>query len=184
MDNAGAAMINHTLIRAAQPGDAGMIARIYVDSWRKTYKDILPRFYLARLTYRHVTRIVQNELMAPGHIYLIAEDPSGGTTGYICGGPERSGYPIYKAEVYELYVSPFFQRQGTGRQLLSTLATHLYERNFYSLIVWVLASNPNHRFYEKVGGLYLGAKTISFAGKKLQAAAYGWIDITLAMETN
>jgi GNAT superfamily N-acetyltransferase len=183
MDGAGAAMINHTLIRKAHSGDAGMIARIYVDSWRKTYKDILPRFYLARLTYRHAMRSVQNELMAPGHIHLIAEVPRGEATGYICGGPERSGYGVYSAEVYELYVSPFFQRQGTGSQLLSALASRLYERHFYSLIVWVLARNPNHRFYEKVGGLYLGAKAISFAGKKLQAAAYGWIDITLAMGT-
>jgi hypothetical protein len=49
-------------------------------------------------------------------------------------------------------------------------------------MVWVLASNPNHRFYEKTGGLYLGAKSITFAGKKLQAAAYGWIDISLAFK--
>jgi GNAT superfamily N-acetyltransferase len=174
-------MINDTLIRSAHPGDAGTIARIHVDSWRDAYKAILPRFYLARLTYRHAVQSVQKGLTAPENIYLIAEDPSGAAIAYICGGPERSGHPVYQAEVYELYVSPSFQRQGAGRQLLSALASHLYERHFYTLLVWVLASNPNHRFYEKVGGLYLGAKTISFAGKKLQAAAYGWIDISLAL---
>ena len=119
--------------------------------------------------------------MDPTNIYLVAEAQHGAPIGYICGGPARSGNPMYQSEIYELYITPGFQRRGTGRRLLSALAYNLYHRDYYSLIVWVLASNPNHRFYEKTGGLYLGARTISFAGKRLQAAAYGWIDITLAL---
>jgi len=123
---------------------------------------------------------VRTGLLSPVNTYLIAEDPGGAAIGYICGGPERSGHLIYQSEVFELYISPGSQRQGVGRRLLSALATHLHDQKFYAMMAWVLASNPNHRFYEKAGGLYLGAKTISFAGKKLQAASYGWVDVTLA----
>lgn len=174
-------MINDALIRLAHPGDAGAIARIHVDSWRAVYREILERSYLNRLKYDEIDKYIRKGLRDPENIYLIAEEQRGVPIGYICGGPERSGNQIYQSEVYELYITPGFQRHGTGRRLLSALASNLYQRNFYSLIVWVLASNPNHRFYEKAGGLYLGAKTILFAGKKLQAAAYGWIDITLAI---
>jgi GNAT superfamily N-acetyltransferase len=177
-------MIKDTLIRSAKPGDAGTIARIHMDSWRAVYKDILPRSYLSHLNHGHIVKHIQKGLMDAQNIYLIAEELRGAPIGYICGGPERSGIQIYHSEIYELYITPQFQRQGTGRRLLSALASHLYQRNYYALMVWVLASNPNHRFYEKAGGLYLGARTISFAGKKLQVAAYGWLDITLAHSDN
>lgn len=173
-------MINETLIRRAHPGDAGVIAGIHVDSWRAVYKEILPRSFLSNLNYGRIEKSVLKGLLDPAMIYLIAEEQDGMAAGYICGGPERSNSPIYQSEVYELYVGPGYQRHGFGRRLLSALAYHLYQRKFYSLMVWVLASNPNHRFYEKSGGLYLGVKTIAFAGKRLQIAAYGWIDISLA----
>ncbi len=173
-------MIKDTLIRSAHPGDAPAIAKIHVESWRKVYKKILPPAYLRRMNYGHMAQQIQKGLVDARNTYLIAEGQQGAPIGYICGGPERTGHQIYHSEVYELYITPQYQRQGTGRRLLSALASSLHQQRFYALMVWVLASNPNHRFYEKTGGLYLGAKTIFFAGLKLQAAAYGWIDITLA----
>jgi GNAT superfamily N-acetyltransferase len=173
-------MINETLIRRAHPGDAGVISRIHVDSWRAVYREILPPSFLNNLNYGRIKKSILTGLLDSETIYLIAEEQGGTPIGYICGGPERSGNAIYQSEVYELYVAPGFQRHGFGRRLLSAIAYHLFQRRFYSLMVWVLASNPNHRFYEKSGGLYIGAKTIAFAGKRLQIAAYGWIDISLA----
>lgn len=173
-------MIDDTVIRSAHPNDAGTIARIHVDSWRAVYEGILPESYLLQLNYGMMVQSVRTGLLSPVNTYLIAEEPAGGAIGYICGGPERSGDPVYNGEVYELYITPGCQRQGAGRRLLSSLAAHLYNQKFYAMKVWVLASNPNHRFYEKAGGLYLNTRTISFAGRKLQAAAFGWIDITMA----
>ena len=173
-------MIKDALIRNAQTDDAGTIAKIHVDSWRDVYKGILPETYLRRMNYGQMVQSVRTGLLSRANIYLVADDPDGGSIGYICGGPERSGHPIYQSEVYELYIAPEFQRRGVGRRLLSALATRLHNRRFYAMMVWVLASNPNHRFYEKSGGLYLNVRTISFGGRRLKAAAYGWIDITLA----
>jgi GNAT superfamily N-acetyltransferase len=173
-------MIDETLIRRAHPGDAGAIARIHVDSWRAVYRNILPRSFLSSLNHGRVERSILSGMLDSEIIWLVAEEKRGVPVGYICGGPQRFNNQIYQSEVYELYVAPGFQRHGFGRRLLSALAHHLYQRRSYSLMVWVLASNPNHRFYEKAGGLYLGASTIAFAGKKLRAAAYGWIDISLA----
>jgi len=177
-------MINDTVIRSAHSDDAGTIAKIHVDSWRAAYQGILPDSYLLRLNYGQMVQSVRTGLLSPVNIYLVADDPGCGPVGYICGGPERSGHPIYRSEVFELYIAPGFQRQGVGRRLLSALAAHFHDQQFYTMMAWVLASNPNHRFYEKAGGLYLEVRTITFAGKKLQAASYGWVDVTLAFRDN
>ena len=171
---------NETLIRLAHPGDAEAIAKIHVDSWRAVYRKILPSSYLNRLSYGRIEKSISNGLLDPDLLCLIAEEREGKAVGYVCGGPERSKNDIYESEVYELYVAPGSQRQGFGRQLLSAIAHDLYQREYYSLMVWVLTVNPNRRFYEKSGGIYLGAESIKFAGTKLQTTAYGWIDMTAA----
>ncbi len=174
-------MISETFIRPARLGDAEAIGRIYVESWRAAYQGILPQNYLDGLRAEKAARSVHQSLMDPRALYLVAEGQQG-ALGYISGGPERGQDPIYRAELYELYLLPEVQRQGLGRRLLADMARQLHQAHFYTLLVWVLARNPNRRFYEKCGGIYLCSKPIAFAGQSLLADAYGWIDITLAMQ--
>jgi GNAT superfamily N-acetyltransferase len=173
-------MISDTFIRAAHPGDAGKLARIHVECWRSTYQGLIPQSYLDQMSEEQITLAMQRGLIDPQNDYLIAEGPQG-AIGYICAGPQRSHDPIYHGEIYEFYIMPAFQQQGLGSRLLSTIARHLYRNSFYSMMVWVLARNPNRRFYEKSNGIYLHTRSITFAGAKLDAAAYGWIDTTLAI---
>lgn len=173
-------MIHDALIRPAQRRDSEAIGRIYVESWRAAYRHILPRGYLDGLRAARVARSMRQTLLNPQIRYLIAERQRS-VVGYIASGPRRGRDSLYQAELYELYLLPQFQRQGVGRQLLSDLARRLYDARVYTLMVWVLARNPNRRFYEKCNGLYLDSKTIFFAGRNLQADAYGWLDITLAI---
>lgn len=174
-------MISETFIRPARLGDAEAIGRIYVESWRATYQGILPQNYLDGLRVEKVARSVHQAIMDPRTLYLMAEGQQG-ALGYISAGPERGQDPIYRAELYELYLLPKVQRQGLGRRLLTNMARQLHQALFYTLLVWVLARNPNRCFYEKCGGIYLRTKPIVHAGQTLQANAYGWIDITLAIE--
>ncbi|KAF0820926.1 MULTISPECIES: hypothetical protein [unclassified Cytobacillus] len=39
-------------IRAAELSDAEGIAKVHVDSWRTTYKDIIPENFLENLSYQ------------------------------------------------------------------------------------------------------------------------------------
>jgi GNAT superfamily N-acetyltransferase len=173
-------MIRHVTIRSALQSDAHAIARIYVDSWRAAYKAILPGDYLSRLSMDQTVHAVRRNLMDPQTLYLIAEGDQG-AVGYISAGPERGQDPVYTAEIYELYLLPDNQRQGFGRELLAHAARRLYQAGFFTLLVWVLARNPNRRFYEKCGGIYLRTQSIIHAGRRLQVNAYGWIDITMAI---
>ncbi len=40
------------IVRDATSADAPAIARIHIDSWRSTYRGIVPHEYLAELSYR------------------------------------------------------------------------------------------------------------------------------------
>jgi GNAT superfamily N-acetyltransferase len=175
-------MIHETLIRPATRDDSETIARIYVNSWRNAYREILPQRYLDEgLRIDKVARSVRYALADAHSYYLIAESARE-PMGYIAAGSQRERDSIYSAELYELYLLPEMQRQGLGKQLLTHMAWRLYDARYYTLMVWVLAQNASRHFYEKCGGLYLGSKAIVFAGKQLQVDAYGWVDITLAME--
>jgi GNAT superfamily N-acetyltransferase len=176
------AMIQDVLIRPARQGDSEAIAKIYVNSWRAVYRGILPQRYLDEgLDVGKVVRSVRHALADPQTLYLVAESGHS-PVGYIAAGPQRERDFIYTAELYELYLLPEMQRQGLGKRLLVHMAGRLYEARAYTLMVWVLALNPSRRFYEKCGGLFVGSKSIVFAGRQLQVDAYGWVDITLATE--
>lgn len=173
-------MLQDSLIRAAHCGDAEDMARVHVDTWQWVYQGLLPSAYLQSLSSEKIAREAQESLLDPQTCCLVAEGREG-VIGYVCGGPERSGDPVYGGEIYELYLLPVHHRQGVGKRLVDALAHQLRGRLYWSLMVWVLGRNPNRRFYEKIGGLYLRSRDIGFAGRRLEAAAYGWIDITLAM---
>ena len=173
-------MIRETHIRPARRDDARDIGRIHVASWRTVYASILPPDFLAQMRSDQVARAVRQYLTAPWNVYLVAEREQG-TVGYVAAGPARDRDPIYQAELYELYLLPEVQRQGLGRELLTRTAGLLYQSGYVTLQTWALSRNPNRRFYEKCGGLLLRTRPISFAGVTLQAVAYGWIDITMAM---
>ncbi|RJQ67036.1 MAG: GNAT family N-acetyltransferase [Desulfobacteraceae bacterium] len=174
-------MIHDLIIRSAQASDAEQIARIYVDTWRATYANILPRSYLEQMRYDQTILSMQRALLDPRIECLMAEERNQ-AAGYITGGLERNQDPIYQAEIFELYLLPAFQRKGTGTRLLAALAQRLHQHRLYSMKVWVLSANPYRRFYERTGGIFLSSKFILFAGRRLKADAFGWIDITLAEE--
>jgi hypothetical protein len=67
------------LIRAAQPTDAAAIAKVHVDSWRITYKGIVPDDFLVALSYEqrtHMWRSLLSPSPSTSFVYVI-EDPRG-----------------------------------------------------------------------------------------------------------
>jgi GNAT superfamily N-acetyltransferase len=174
-------MIRDSYIRPARVDDADSLSHVYVESWRTAYRNIFPQSYLDGLSSGMVARTMRRNLMDTRSLCLTAAC-SDSLLGYIWAGSRRGNEYIYSAEIYELYLLPEAQRQGIGRQLLTRMAERLHQARYYSLMVWVLSRNPSRRFYEKCGGIYLHTKPIIYAGQRLKADAYGWIDITLAMQ--
>jgi GNAT superfamily N-acetyltransferase len=165
-------------LREARQQDASAIAHVHVDSWRTTYRGIVPEGFLASMSYEDFEDRWRGWLRNVGEprlAYRVAELPSGRIVGFASGGPRQGPpYSDYAGELYTLYLLRDHQRAGTGQRLLGSVARGLAEGGTYSLLAWVLARNPSRRFYEAVGGELLGSQEIEIGGAGLEEVAYGW----------
>jgi len=166
-------------IRPATLVDAAAIAKVHVDSWRTTYRGILPAEFLAGLSYERREQIWRNSLgNSEREFTYVAEAEPGQIVGFITGGPEREGDPTYAGELIAIYLLAEQQGKGIGRQLVGRLAQSLLARQLTTLLVWVLAANPARTFYQKLGGQYIKEKPITFGGAEVIEEAYGWLNLS------
>ena len=165
-------------VREAVPADARAIARVHVDSWRTTYRGIVPDSVLLQLSYEERERRWQGILdAAEGQAFVyVAVDEFGQIVGFASGGPERSGDPDYKGELYAIYIADAYHRKGVGRLLAQTVAERLARAGLHSMLVWVLADNPARHFYEALGGQQARRQQITIGEVTLDEIGYGWTD--------
>ncbi|MGM8214726.1 GNAT family N-acetyltransferase [Bacillaceae bacterium W0354] len=164
-------------IRKASSNDALGVAKVQVDSWKTTYKNIVPDEYLEQMTYENREKkwkdIISNQAV------FIAENNSGEIIGFSNGGKERTGkYPDYKGELYAIYILEEHQRKGIGKLLLEPVIENLKQNNILSMTVSVLEDNKSRLFYEYLGARKIDTMEIEISGKKLNELVYGWKDIT------
>ncbi|MBX6352721.1 MAG: GNAT family N-acetyltransferase [Thermoflavifilum sp.] len=166
-------------IRRATPADAPAVARVHVDSWRTTYRGIVPDAFLDSLSYAESERRWRSgfEQPSPGYAMFVAEGPDG-IVGFATGGRLRHAVLNYDGELYAIYIAAAHHRSGLGRRLVHRVAEHLTASGFHSMIIWALADNhPARRFYEALGGQLVSEADTDIGGKRLREVAYGWSDL-------
>jgi ribosomal protein S18 acetylase RimI-like enzyme len=179
-------------IRPADYNDAAALARVRVESWRTTYRGLLPDEYLSGLSYERNLLNWQNILAANGRqgfAFVAVEEPPGANAGnatppgegtivgFILGGPERTGSRQYPGEVYALYLLANYQRKGLGRRLLAVEASRLLAEGMAAMLIWVLEGNPAQAFYAALGGRRLGEKETVIGSGRYREVSYAWDDI-------
>jgi GNAT superfamily N-acetyltransferase len=165
------------LIRKARMEDATAIARVHVESWRSTYRGLIPDEYLDSLDAGARAEMWKQSLEAHSAVMLVAEDDLE-VVGFACGGRLREPIKGYKdAELYAIYLLLDRQRKGIGRRLTNSLVQALRDVGNRSLIVWALARNPAVDFYRRLGALPVASKTIEIGGAQLEELALGWPDL-------
>lgn len=160
-------------IRAAKLSDAGGIAKVHVDSWRTTYKNIIPEEFLENLSYQSREELWNN--IIPKGIVFVAENDEGQIVGFSSGGKERSGeYKEFQGELSSIYILKEFQGQGIGKALVKSVTKELGKSGMNTMLVFVLADNNSTLFYEAMGGKVIDKIEVEIAGKKLNELVYGW----------
>ncbi|MDP5008894.1 MAG: GNAT family N-acetyltransferase [Glaciimonas sp.] len=163
-------------VRRATVEDAEDIATVRIDSWRVTYRGIIPDAYLDGMTLAESTGIWTRVLAATSDAACVfVAEIDGKIIGFAAGITLKEAKLGYDAELTALYLIPSVQRAGIGRRLVAHVATALAAAGANNMLVWVLSENKIARdFYVKLGAELLLEQPFSWDGLDLQEAGYGW----------
>mgnify|MGYP005821019611 CR=1 FL=1 len=155
------------MIRPAAISDALAIAQVHVDTWRATFKGIVPQAYLDAMAYDERGAMWHRTLSEPkaSSTFVAVEDDR--VVGFAGCGPVRQPIGECVGELYALYVSPEAQGRSHGRHLYEACLSNLRKRSLTPGVVWVFPSNPAVQFYEKMGGVKSFDHSISIGGETL-----------------
>ena len=171
------------VVRPALPADAPAIAQVRVESWRTTYRGMIPDAYLDAMKVEASTALWQRVLEAAPNgtsVFVAADDA--GVCGFAAGLMLAQRKFDLDAELSAIYLTPARQRAGVGRRLVAAVAAAQRRHGATGLLTWVIAGNRGARtFYERLGGEMLAEQPFQWDGIDLVEAAYGWCDLdTLA----
>jgi ribosomal protein S18 acetylase RimI-like enzyme len=169
-------------VRIATPDDADAIERVRTDTWRATYRGLIPDRVLDALGYdgsrrrQHMARMP----LQPDRFVLVAEH-DGEVVGFANGGPSRVDDKAHPGEIHAIYVLPSHQGHHHGTSLLSSAARELVARGWRGMLIWVLRGNqPSRRWYEHMGGRHLRDRDTDreIEGVTITESGYAWDDVS------
>jgi GNAT superfamily N-acetyltransferase len=167
------------VLRQAAVSDAPAIARVRIESWRATYRGLIPDAYLDGMQVDASTALWERVLAAnaaAASVFVLTNDD------VVCGfaAGNRLTEPRYAmdAELSAVYLQRDYQRAGLGHRLVGAVVDAQRAQGATGLIVWTIAGNkPARAFYEQLGGALLVEQPFQWDGMDLVEAGYGWSDL-------
>ena len=170
-------MDGEIVMRLADCADAAAIARVHVESWRTTYRGLMPDAVLDGLSVERRRKSWERLLCSKpvDRCAFVAEAADGELIGFADGGPPQVDVSGHDSELYAIYLLNEWQGHGAGRRLVRAVAGWLAERGHRRMVLWVLAENqPSRRFYERLGGVLVAQQPFDIGGATLEEVAYGY----------
>jgi ribosomal protein S18 acetylase RimI-like enzyme len=161
-------------IRKAKISDLDGIIRVNVETWKTSYRGVVPDNYIQGFSIRIHDKMWQAQLknMIAENIFYIAENNKGEVIGFVIGGLERNKDPNYKGELMGIYILKEYQRLGIGKALTRKIVENLIKMKINTMLVWVLENNPYRAFYDTLGGKIVDKKEHEML--RLPVVAYGY----------
>lgn len=149
------------IIRPATPDDAPGIAHVHTQSWRETYRGLMPDDFLDRMTSdtakaRREENWMQTLTRQLEEVYVAEQ--GGKIVAFASTGPARD-HPGYDTELMTLYSLKEAQGQGVGKKLLQLAAQEAHAKGAKNMALWVLDVNPTRHWYARQGASEAGEKT-------------------------
>ncbi len=166
-------------IRPAFEDDAAAIAQLRIDSWRATYRGMIPDAYLDAMSVVASTELWRRILAAaPNRTSTFVAEDAMGLVGFASGmmlDPPKLGMD---AELSAIYVRPGQQRAGVGRALVGAIVAAQRAHGATGMVVWVIAANRGARaFYEALGAELAVEQPFQWDGMDLIEDGYVWRDL-------
>jgi GNAT superfamily N-acetyltransferase len=171
-------------LRRAIAGDAPAIARVRVDSWRTTYRGMIPDAYLDSMQVDASIAMWDRVLTAgPNTASVFVADHAGEVIGFAGGAMLIEPKYGIDAELVAIYLRREFQHVGLGRGLIGAVVDAQRAHGATGLLTWVIAGNKTARaFYERLGGELLVEQPFEWDGLNLVEVGYAWRDLPALAE--
>ncbi|MFJ7887647.1 GNAT family N-acetyltransferase [Lysinibacillus xylanilyticus] len=169
-------------IRKANSQDAQDIGKVHVDSWRTTYKGILPDDFLNNLSYEQRTELWKKNISDATNYVLVAENEQNEIIGFATGATRKTNSVPNATDLTSIYLLEEYQGIGIGKQLLTEIFAYFKLKGYEKVFVEVLAENKTRNFYEYYGAQYVDNTEIKIGGKVLEELIYVWNDIDKVIE--
>ena len=165
------------IVRPVTLSDVEAIAALHVQSWRASYRGILPDAFLdGPVEDERVSHWL--ELMDSagcGRVILTAETDDG-TAGFVSVAP--SGEDGFDAYIEHIHVRPDLKGSGIGRRLLAEAVDKLIAMGCGSAYLLVFEGNRQAiRFYERLGGETIPFGIEDMAGVSIARSRVAWRDL-------
>ncbi len=159
-------------IRLNRLEDQEGMAKIKVNSWQHTYKNIIDQKYLDSLNYEEQTNKYIDSFDEYKSTVLVAEDTNNHEIiGYACFSTEANEFA--DSELISLYLDPKHTKKGIGTSLFREVTKELKKYNKKTMMLWCLKDNKNAiKFYEKLGGIKAFDKMAKIGNKVYQEYGY------------
>lgn len=144
-------MKNASPIRRAVPKDASRLAEILIFAKRCAYRPIFQNDPVSfnEMPVLDLALHFRDDPQALDGIYVYDDGIVRGMM-HVSMPPAPDGATVFWLE--ELYVDPFFQKQGIGRKLMEEFLRQARTANAVSAFLWVLEKNTAaRRFYTSAG---------------------------------
>ncbi len=149
--------------------DRFAISRIYEESWRFAYKDIVPKSYLDSIPSGKWAAHLDNTDM---HTLVALENNKLMGTASYC----KSRFCDFAdfGEIVSIYFLPEYMGQGYGTKLLKVVVDELAKLGYHDIFLWVLEANTRARvFYEKAGFIFSNKFLVdNIGGQELREVQY------------
>ncbi|MEO5766677.1 MAG: GNAT family N-acetyltransferase [Casimicrobiaceae bacterium] len=168
------------VLRPAAVADAPDIARVRIDSWRATYRGLIPDAYLDGMQVDASVALWERVLAAAAptaSVFVVAHGDK--VVGFAAGNRLAEPRLGLDSELSAVYLRPDFQRAGLGHRLVGAVVDAQRAAGATGIIVWTIAGNkPARAFYTQLGGRLLVEQPFQWDGMDLVEAGYGWDDLS------
>lgn len=127
--------------------DFDEVGEVYVESWKASYRDLLPQAFLEKLTHDRWSGMLRADPSASLAVFEEGRAVGTAMIGY-AREADREGF----GEIISLYLRPEAMGRGYGRRLLEAALERLHGDGCEGACLWVLAGNARARgFYRHMG---------------------------------
>ena len=149
--------------------DFDEVGEVYVESWKASYRDLLPQAFLEKLTHDRWSAMLNAD--PSSSLGLFDGDRVVGTAMVsFAREPGREGY----GEIVSIYLLPDYAGRGYGRLLMEAAFERLRSDGAENVCLWAFSKNTRAEgFYEHMGFVRSGrVQTEAFGGETTELTEF------------